>query len=257
MSAKIKRRARIVLDMTPMVDIAFLLVIFFMSTYHARPPVTVEVMLPDSRSPLKVPEANVMVINVLAPEKAAALADSIGPTNLLALIANIKEATADPNVTVAAMRGMGGTLLPSASEDLLKEVASAPGKPLTRGRSSELAIREVQRKDNFINKWAKQEIASLTPEQYVARVDSMVIWYATGKDAAQPLPLGNMAMTVVEERMRNPKMMMVLLVDKNCLSGKMLDLTSILQKKDVNMLRFSLVTNLKADAKPMFGEEGR
>ena len=51
--------------------------------------------------------------------------------------------------------------------------------------------------------------------------------------------------------------MMVLMVDKNCLSGKMLDLTSILQKKDVNMLRFSLVTNLKADAKPMFGEEGR
>ena len=97
----------------------------------------------------------------------------------------------------------------------------------------------------------------MTPEQYVARVDSMVIWYATGKDAAQPLPLGMVGSVVVEERMRNPKLMMVLMVDKNCLSGKMLDLTAILQKKDVNMLRFSLVTNLKADAKPVFGEEGR
>ncbi len=257
MSAKMKRRARIVLDMTPMVDIAFLLVIFFMSTYHARPPVTVEVMLPDSRSPLKVPESNVMVINVMAPDKAAALADSIGPTNLMTLIDNIKEATADPNVTVAVMRGMAGTLLPSASEELLKEIATAPGKPLSRGRAAELAVREMQRKDNFINRWAKQEIVAMTPEQYVARVDSMVIWYATGKDAAQPLPLGMVGSVVVEERMRNPKLMMVLMVDKNCLSGKMLDLTAILQKKDVNMLRFSLVTNLKADAKPVFGEEGR
>jgi biopolymer transport protein ExbD len=257
MSAKMKHRARIVLDMTPMVDIAFLLVIFFMSTYHARPPVTVEVMLPDSRSPLKVPEANVMVINVLAPEKAKELADSIGPTNLMTLIANIKEASVDQNVTIAAMRGMSGTLLPSASEELLNEIAEAPGKPLNRGRSAELAVREVQRKDNFINKWAKQEIKTLTPEQYSTRIDSMVIWYATGKNAAQPLPLGNMATTVVDERMRNSKLMMVLMVDKKCLSGKMLDLTAILQKKDVNMLRFSLVTSLKADAKPIFGEEGR
>jgi biopolymer transport protein ExbD len=257
MSAKIKRRARIVLDMTPMVDIAFLLVIFFMSTYHARPPTTVDVVLPDSRSPLKVPEANVMVINVLAPEKAKELADSIGPTNLITLINNIREASAETGLTVAAMRGMAGTLLPSASEELLREIASAPGKPLSKGRSAELAIREAQRPKNFINQWARQEVASLTPEQYNSRVDSMIIWYATGKDAAQPLPIGNMAGTVVEERMRNPKMMMVLMVDKDCLSGKMLDLTSILQKRDVNMLRFSLVTNLKADAKPVFGEEGR
>lgn len=257
MSAKIKRRARIVLDMTPMVDIAFLLVIFFMSTYHARPPTTVEVMLPDSRSPLKVPEANVMVINVLAVEKAKALADSIGPTNLITLINNIREASAQPGLSAAAMRGMAGTLLPSASEELLREIASAPGKPLSKGRSAELAIREAQRPKNFLNQWARQEIASLTPEQYNARVDSMIIWYATGKDAAQPLPIGDLAGTVVEERMRNPKMMMVLMVDKNCLSGKMLDLTGILQKRDVNMLRFSLVTNLKADAKPVFGEEGR
>lgn len=257
MAVKMKRRARIILDMTPMVDIAFLLVIFFMSTYHARPPTTVSVELPDSRSPFKVPESNVMVINVLNPDQAKELADSIGPTNLLALINDIREASAEPSLSVEILKGRSGTLLPYVSTELLKDIVGAPGKPLSRGRAAELAVKEVQRPGNFIHTAAKQEAASLTPEQYTARVDSMVIWYYTDKESAQPLPLADLARTIVDERMRNPKMMMVLMVDKKCQSGKMLDLTAILQKKDVNMLRFSLVTNLKADAKPVFGEEGR
>jgi len=256
MAVKMKRRARIVLDMTPMVDIAFLLVIFFMSTYHARPPTTVSVELPDSRSPFKVPESNVMVINVLNPEQAKELADSIGPTNLMALINDIREASAEPSLSMDGLKSRG-TIISLGSSDLLKDVIGAPGKPLSRGRAAELAIKEVQRPGNFINRTAKQEVAAMTPEQYVARVDSMVIWYYTDKESAQPLPMANLAQTIVDERMRNPKMMMVLMVDKKCQSGKMLDLTAILQKKDVNMLRFSLVTNLKAGAKPVFGEEGR
>lgn len=257
MSVKMKRRARIVLDMTPMVDIAFLLVIFFMSTYNARPPVTVDVNLPDSRSPFKVPEANVMMVNVLAPEEAKALAESIGPTNLVALINNIREASLQPEATVEVLKGMGGTLLPYASPELLTDIVRSPGKPLSRGRAAELAIMEVRRHNNFITKLAKQEIASFTPDQMAARMDSLMIWYATGRDASQPLPLDQVGGTVVEERIRNPRLMMVMMVDKNCLSGKMLDLTKILQKQDVNMLRFSLVTNLKTDAKATFGEEGR
>jgi biopolymer transport protein ExbD len=254
MSAKMKRRAKIVLDMTPMVDIAFLLVIFFMSTYNARPPITVSVALPESRSPFKVPEANVMLVNVLAPEEAKALAESIGPTNLVNLVNVIREASLQPEATVEVLKG---TLLPYASQELLLDIVQSPGKPLTRGRAAELAIKEVRRPGNYITKLAKQEIGSLTPEQMGARIDSMMIWYATGRDASQPLPLDQVGTTVVEERIRNPRLMMVLMVDKNCLSGKMLDLTKILQKQDVNMLRFSLVTNLKTDAKATFGEEGR
>lgn len=258
MAARMKHRARMVLDMTPMVDIAFLLVIFFMSTYHARPPATVEVQLPDSRSEFKVPEANVMQINVLNPDHAKKLADSIGPTALLALITHIREASAQPNLTRDMMRGMTNTYLPLASEELLKEIVEAPGKPFSRGRATELAAMECGRKDNFLTRMAKQELPTLTPEQYVARIDSMVLWYCTGREAAQPLSLDQVGNTVVEERIRNPRLMMVLLVDKKCQSGKMLDLTSILQKKDVNMLRFSLVTNLKAEAKAgQPSEEGR
>jgi biopolymer transport protein ExbD len=250
MAARMKRRARLVLDMTPMVDIAFLLVIFFMSTYHARPPATVEVQLPDSRSPFKVPEANVMVINVLNPDHAKKLADSIGPTQLLALITNIREASAQPNLTRDLMRGMTNTYLPLASDELLKEIIDAPGKPFTRARACELAAMECARKDNFLTRMAKQEVPALTPAQYVARIDSMVMWYSTGREASQPLPLDQVGNTVVDERTRNTRLMMVMLVDKKCQSGKMLDLTSILQKKDVGMLRFSLVTNLKASTKP-------
>ena len=78
--ARAKRRVGIQLDMTPMVDIGFLLVIFFMSTYHARPPETVKVDLPMSRSPLKVPEQHVVILSVLPPERAWVLADSYNPT---------------------------------------------------------------------------------------------------------------------------------------------------------------------------------
>ena len=213
--------------------------------------------LPESRSPFKVPEANVMMVNVLAPEEAKALAESIGPTTLVTLINNIREASLQPEATVEVLKGMSGTLMPLASQELLTDIVKSPGKPLSRGRAAELAITEVRRSGNFVTKLAKQEIASLTPEQMNARIDSMMIWYATGRDASQPLPLDQVGSTVVEERIRNPRLMMVMMVDKNCLSGKMLDLTKILQKQDVNMLRFSLVTNLKTDAKATFGEEGR
>ncbi len=59
-----KRRLGIRLDMTPMVDIAFLLVIFFMCTYNAREPEKIVVDLPHSRSPFKVPVEKVLMIKI-------------------------------------------------------------------------------------------------------------------------------------------------------------------------------------------------
>ncbi len=50
--------------MTPMVDVAFLLLTFFMLTTQFRPPEEVEVILPESHSNLKLPETNVMTITV-------------------------------------------------------------------------------------------------------------------------------------------------------------------------------------------------
>ncbi|GMU85479.1 MAG: biopolymer transporter ExbD [Ignavibacteriales bacterium] len=63
--AKIKKkRVNIVIDMTPMVDVAFLLLTFFMLTTQFKPQEEVEVILPSSRSELKVPTSNVMNITV-------------------------------------------------------------------------------------------------------------------------------------------------------------------------------------------------
>jgi biopolymer transport protein ExbD len=59
-----KRRVSIRIDMTPMVDIAFLLLIFFMVTTVFRAPQAMEVNLPPSDSKVEVPMSNVMMIYV-------------------------------------------------------------------------------------------------------------------------------------------------------------------------------------------------
>lgn len=57
-------RAGVRIDMTAMVDVAFLLLIFFMSTTQFRPPEQVSVTLPLSDSEIHVPETSTIVITV-------------------------------------------------------------------------------------------------------------------------------------------------------------------------------------------------
>jgi biopolymer transport protein ExbD len=57
-------RMGIRIDMTPMVDVAFLLLTFFMLTTQFRPPAEVDVILPDSHSQIKLPETDVMIITI-------------------------------------------------------------------------------------------------------------------------------------------------------------------------------------------------
>ena len=62
---KIKKgRVAIRIDMTPMVDVAFLLLTFFMLTTQFKPPEEVEIELPSSHSDFKLPESDIMIINV-------------------------------------------------------------------------------------------------------------------------------------------------------------------------------------------------
>ncbi len=58
------RRGGIRIDMTPMVDIAFLLLIFFMVTTVFRRPQALEITLPGEKNEVEVPERNVMSILV-------------------------------------------------------------------------------------------------------------------------------------------------------------------------------------------------
>jgi biopolymer transport protein ExbD len=51
-------------DMTPMVDIGFLLLTFFMLTTQFKPEEAVEIALPESHSAFKLPDADVITISV-------------------------------------------------------------------------------------------------------------------------------------------------------------------------------------------------
>jgi len=62
------RRIGISMDMAPMVDVAFLLLIFFMCTTQFKPPEKDKVTLPDSNSNVKSPEAQIITIAVTAPK---------------------------------------------------------------------------------------------------------------------------------------------------------------------------------------------
>lgn len=59
-----RRRRGIRIDMTPMVDVAFLLLIFFMVTTVFRRPSALEITLPSEKAEVEVPEENVMQILV-------------------------------------------------------------------------------------------------------------------------------------------------------------------------------------------------
>jgi biopolymer transport protein ExbD len=54
----------IAIDMTPMVDIAFLLLIFYMTTTQFKPPEKQQVTLPTSQSQFKVPPTDIINITV-------------------------------------------------------------------------------------------------------------------------------------------------------------------------------------------------
>ena len=59
-----RRRVGIKIDMTPMVDIAFLLLIFFMVTTVFRQPRAIELNVPELDAKVAVPETNVFTVYI-------------------------------------------------------------------------------------------------------------------------------------------------------------------------------------------------
>lgn len=64
MSKHKKSRVGVRIDMTPLVDVAFLLLTFFMLTTQFRPPEEVQIILPSSHSFFKLPDSDVMIITL-------------------------------------------------------------------------------------------------------------------------------------------------------------------------------------------------
>jgi biopolymer transport protein ExbD len=74
-----KKRVGVRIDMTPMVDVAFLLLIFFMVTTVFRRPLAMEINMPEPGAKVEVPESNVMSVFIDADE---ALFYKVGKTEL-------------------------------------------------------------------------------------------------------------------------------------------------------------------------------
>ena len=59
-----KKRIGVSIDNTPLVDVGFLLLTFFMLTTQFRPPEEVQIILPSSHSAFKLPDSDVMTITI-------------------------------------------------------------------------------------------------------------------------------------------------------------------------------------------------
>jgi len=59
-----KKRIGVAIDNTPLVDVGFLLLTFFMLTTQFRPPEEVQIILPSSHSAFKLPDSDVMTITI-------------------------------------------------------------------------------------------------------------------------------------------------------------------------------------------------
>jgi biopolymer transport protein ExbD len=85
------------IDMTPMVDVAFLLLIFFMTTTQFKPPEQVAVDLPLSRSEIHVPETGTIILTVnrtgqmFISSESAKDTQELAPDNALAAIVQWRE----------------------------------------------------------------------------------------------------------------------------------------------------------------------
>jgi biopolymer transport protein ExbD len=75
----VKKRVGIAIDMTPMVDIAFLLLIFFMVTTVFRLPQAMELNLPPKDAEVDVAESNVLFLYVYGDGKVMFRAGTDGP----------------------------------------------------------------------------------------------------------------------------------------------------------------------------------
>jgi biopolymer transport protein ExbD len=93
-----KKRVNVAIDMTPLVDVAFLLLTFFMLTTQFKPPEEVEIILPSSHSEIKLPESNTMTLHIskdgvifLGFDSAYMMENMFGQKNKLRLAVDVKQ----------------------------------------------------------------------------------------------------------------------------------------------------------------------
>ncbi|TSA25348.1 MAG: biopolymer transporter ExbD [Ignavibacteriales bacterium] len=93
-----KKRVSVRIDMTPLVDVAFLLLTFFMLTTQFKPTEEVEITFPYSHAEVKLPETNTMILYISKDSKLFLGFDSsilmekmFGQTNRLRQAVEVKQ----------------------------------------------------------------------------------------------------------------------------------------------------------------------
>ncbi|MEW6686805.1 MAG: biopolymer transporter ExbD [Candidatus Edwardsbacteria bacterium] len=139
-----KHRAGIKLDMTPMVDIGFLLLIFFMCTTIFREPQAIEITLPPTTTEIKTAMSNVLIIqiseegtilqNIGEEEPQPIVVDSLGSLFEKKMRENVES---QPDHIDAKT----GVHYPSGQE-ILKLITSLPKEAKTERDSLEKVMRE-------------------------------------------------------------------------------------------------------------------
>ena len=102
------KRIGIKIDMTPMVDVAFLLLIFFMTTTSFKPPEQVSVKLPGSKSEIHVPETKTIILTVNKAGETYISNEDLSKTNLVEkkdLVAAIETWRAKNQTAVVVLKG--------------------------------------------------------------------------------------------------------------------------------------------------------
>jgi biopolymer transport protein ExbD len=101
---KKKRRIGVSIDMTPMVDVAFLLLIFFMTTTQFQPPEKDKIDLPKSNSEAKSPESDIITIAVTKAPAVKVVYKQRGPDGIQEVTIELNPASLQTDLGPALQR---------------------------------------------------------------------------------------------------------------------------------------------------------
>ena len=106
------RRTGLRLDMTAMVDVAFLLITFFMLTTQFKPPETIPIELPSSHAEFKLPATDILMITVghngelLVGTEVPGSEVAVDSTDLTDVLVQIRSANPAVRTAIKADRGV-------------------------------------------------------------------------------------------------------------------------------------------------------
>jgi biopolymer transport protein ExbD len=164
---KIKKgRVSIRIDMTPFVDIGFLLLTFFMLTTQFKPPEEVAIDLPFSHSEFKLPESDVMMITLTKDDRIFLGVDA--QRVKVAVLSDVVKRNWDlysPDLKKQYQTPEMMTKLAPSVEVTLKDLPEL----LTKARVTNLKLRTVVKGDKDANYGLTEDVMNVLQKTQITR----------------------------------------------------------------------------------------